>query len=148
MCSPRNLELVRSLGAARVVDYTAEDFTDGPERYDVVLDNVGSQPLGRLRRVLTPAGMLVFNAGGSPGRLIGAVSAGVRVAVVNGFVRQRLTVVPFREDRDDLLAVTELIEAGRLTPVLDRAYPLAAVADGLRYVERGHARGKVTVTVA
>lgn len=148
VCGPRNLELVRSLGAARVIDYTAEDFTDGSERYDVVLDNAGSQPLGRLRRVLTPAGTLVFNSGGSPGRLIGVVSTVLRVAVLNGFVRQRLTVMPVREDRGELLAVTELIEAGQLTPVLDRAYPLAAVADGLRYVELGHARGKVTVTVA
>src|SRR5213078_3188322 len=90
VCSTRNVELVRSIGAAHVVDYTTEDFTDGRRQYDVILDNVGNRPLRRLRRALTPTGTLVLNGGGSPGRVVGAVGSILRAVVVNGFVRQRL----------------------------------------------------------
>ncbi|WP_322769329.1 NAD(P)-dependent alcohol dehydrogenase [Frankia sp. Cr1] len=148
VCSTGNVELVRSIGAAHVVDYTAEDFTDRHAHYDVILDNVGNRPLRRLRRALTPTGTLVLNAGGSPGRVVGAVGPMLRAVVVNGFVRQRLRILPTREDRAELLALTGLIEDGTLTPVVDRTYPLADTAEGLRYVEQGHARGKVVVTVA
>jgi len=148
VCSTRNVDLVRSIGAAHVIDYTTEDFTAGRVRYDVILDNVGNRPLRRLRQALAPTGTLVYNAGGSPGHLIGAVGAGVQVAVVNGFARQRLRVLGFVQERADLLAVTGLIEAGTLTPVLGRTYPLADTAEGLRHVEAGHARGKVVITMA
>jgi NADPH:quinone reductase-like Zn-dependent oxidoreductase len=148
VCGPGNVELVRSLGAAHVVDYTADDFTEGRARYDVILDNVGNQPLSRLRRALTPTGILVLNAGGSPGRVFGAVGSMLRAVVANGFVRQRLRILPTREDRADLVGVTGLIEDGKLTPVLDRTYPLADTAEGLRRVEQGHTRGKVVITVA
>jgi NADPH:quinone reductase-like Zn-dependent oxidoreductase len=148
VCGTGNVELVRSLGAAHVVDYTADDFTERRARYDVILDNVGNRPLSRLRRALTPAGILVLNAGGSPGRVFGAVGPMLRAIVVNGFVRQRLRILPTREDRADLVAVTALIEEGKLTPVVGRTYPLADTAEGLRHVEAGHARGKVVVTVA
>jgi NADPH:quinone reductase-like Zn-dependent oxidoreductase len=114
----------------------------------VILDNVGNQPLSRLRRALTPTGILVLNAGGSPGRVFGAVGSMLRAVVANGFVRQRLRILPTREDRADLVGVTRLIEDGKLTPVIGRTYPLADTAEGLRYVEAGHARGKVVVTVA
>ena len=147
VCSTRNVDLVRSIGAAHVIDYTTEDFTAGRVRYDVILDNVGNRPLRRLRQALAPTGTLVYNAGGSPGHLIGAVGAGVQVAVVNGFARQRLRVLGFVQKRADLLAVTGLIEAGTLTPVLGRTYPLADTAEGLRHVEAGHARGKVVITM-
>ena len=147
VCSTRNVDLVRSIGAAHVIDYTTEDFTAGRVRYDVILDNVGNRPLRRLRQALAPTGTLVYNAGGSPGHLIGAVGAGVQVAVVNGFARQRLRVLGFVQERADLLAVTGLIDAGTLTPVVDRTYPLACTAEGLRHVEAGHARGKVVLTV-
>ena len=147
VCSTRNLDLVRSIGAAHVIDYKTADFTAGRVRYDVILDNVGNRPLRRLRQALAPTGTLVYNAGGSPGHLIGAVGAGVQVAVVNGFARQRLRVLGFVQERADLLAVTGLIEAGTLTPVLGRTYPLADTAEGLRHVEAGHARGKVVITV-
>jgi NADPH:quinone reductase-like Zn-dependent oxidoreductase len=153
VCSTRNVELVRSLGAAHVLDYTRDDFTarDGHARYDLVLDNVGKQPFRRLRRVLTPAGTLVANGGGSPGRVFGAMGALLGVLVVNAFVRQRLTVIfpaaPAGPARADLVAVTELIEAGALVPVVDRTYALVDAAEGVRHVERGHARGKVVVTV-
>jgi NADPH:quinone reductase-like Zn-dependent oxidoreductase len=148
VCSTRNVELVRSLGAAHVLDYTAEDFTDRRTRYDVILDNVCNRPLRQLRRALTPTGTLVLNGGGPPGRLVGAVGAILRVVVVNGFVRERLRLVPHAQNREDLLTLTGLIEAGKLTPVLDRTYPLADTAEGLRYLEQGHARGKVVISLA
>jgi NADPH:quinone reductase-like Zn-dependent oxidoreductase len=148
VCGTRNAELVRSLGAAHVIDYTTDDFTAERARYDVILDNVGNRPLSRLRRALTPAGTLVLNAGGAPGRVVGAVGSMLRAAAVNGFVRQRLRILPTREDRAELAAITELIGDGKLKPVLDRTYPLADTAEGLRHVETGHARGKVVITVA
>jgi NADPH:quinone reductase-like Zn-dependent oxidoreductase len=149
VCSTGNVDLVRSLGAAHVIDYTKADFTDGPTRYDVVQDNVGNQPLRRLRRALTPTGTLVSNAGGPPdGRVFGAIGAIIRVLAVNGFVRQRLRPLPDRWRREHLVAVVDLVEAGQLTPVVGRTYPLADTAAGMRYLEQGHARGKVVVDVA
>ena len=147
VCSTGNVELVRSLGAAQVVDYTTDDFTDGRTRYDVILDNVGNRPLSRLRRALTPAGTLVLNGGGSPGGVIGPIGSIVRAVVVNGVVRQRLRPFIAKPNRADLLTLTGLVEEGKLTPVLDRTYPLADTAEALRHVEQGHARGKVVITV-
>jgi NADPH:quinone reductase-like Zn-dependent oxidoreductase len=147
VCSTRNVELVRSIGAAHVVDYTAEDFTGGRIRYDVIFDNVSSLPLSRLRAALTPKGTLVVNGGGSPGHVFGPVAGIVRAVVANAFVSQRLRPLPSRQNRVELLAVTGLIEDGKLTPVVDRTYPLADTAEGLRHVEQGHARGKAVVTV-
>jgi NADPH:quinone reductase-like Zn-dependent oxidoreductase len=149
VCSTGNVELVRSLGAAHVVDYTKVDFTDGHAQYDVIQDNVGNQPLRRLRRALTPTGTLVSNAGGSPdGRLLGPIGAIVRLIAVNGFVRQRLRSLPDTWTREHLLAVAEMVESGQVTPVVGRTFPLVDTAAGLRYLEQGHARGKVVVTVA
>jgi NADPH:quinone reductase-like Zn-dependent oxidoreductase len=148
VCSRSNVELVRSIGAAHVIDYTEDDFTDGREQYDVILDNIGNQPLRRVRRALTPTGTLVANAGGSPGHVFGAIGAILRVVVVNGVTRQRLRPLPDTWEREHLLAVTGLIEAGELTPVLGRTYALPDTAAGLRHVEGGHARGKVVITVA
>jgi NADPH:quinone reductase-like Zn-dependent oxidoreductase len=148
VCSTRNLELVRSIGATQVVDYTREDFTAGRVRYDVILDNVGNRPLRRLRRALTPTGILVLNGGGSPGHVLGPVGSILRAVVVNRLVRERLRLLPHEQNSDQLLTLTGLIEAGKLTPVLDRTYPLADTAEGLRRVEQGHARGKVVITVA
>ena len=148
VCSTGNVELVRSIGAAHVIDYTKEDFTDGRTRYDVILDNVSSLPLNRLRRALTPKGILVLNGGGSPGHVFGPVAGILRAVVANAFVSQRLRPLPSRENREELLAVTGLIEDKKVTPVVDRTYPLADTAEGLRYVEQGHARGKVVITIA
>jgi NADPH:quinone reductase-like Zn-dependent oxidoreductase len=148
VCSTGNVELVRSLGAAHVVDYSKEDFTDRRGHYDVILDNVGNRPLRLLRRALTPRGILVLNSGGSPGRVFGAVGSLLNAVVVNRFVRQRLRPLMAKQKRADLLTLTGLIEDGKLKPVIDRAYPLSDTAEGLRYVEQGHARGKVVVTVA
>ena len=148
VCSTGNVELVRSLGAAHVIDYTTEDFTDGGIRYDVILDNVSSLPLKRLRGVLTPKGILVLNGGGSPGHVFGPIAGILNAMVVNLFVSQRLRPLPSKEKREELLAVTGLIEEAKVTPVVDRTYPLADTAEGLRHIEQGHARGKVVVTVA
>ncbi|MFD0319081.1 NAD(P)-dependent alcohol dehydrogenase [Streptomyces flavalbus] len=152
VCGAGNAELVRSLGAAHVLDYAREDFTDQRAHYDVILDNVGNHPLNRLRGALTPTGTLVANGGGSPGHLFGAVGSLLRLAAVNPLVRQRLRPIlpaaPAGPAHDDLLAVVQLIESGVLTPVVDRTYPLADTAEGVRHVERGHARGKAVITVA
>jgi NADPH:quinone reductase-like Zn-dependent oxidoreductase len=148
VCSTGNAELVRSIGAAHVIDYTAEDFTDGRTLYDVILDNVSTLPLTRLRQALTPKGTLVLNGGGSPGHMFGPVAGIAGAVVANAFVSQRLRPLPSRQNREELLAVTRLIEDGKLMPVVGRTYPLTDTAEGLRYVEQGHARGKAVVTVA
>ncbi len=148
VCSTANVELVGSLGVAHVIDYTKEDFTAGSTRYDVILDNVSSLPLTRLRGALTNKGTLVLNGGGSPGHVFGPIAVLLKAIVVNLFVSQRLRPLPSKEKREELLSVTELIEAGKLTPVVDRTYPLAETADGVRYVEQGHTRGKAVVTVS
>ncbi|MFI7497610.1 NAD(P)-dependent alcohol dehydrogenase [Streptomyces sp. NPDC049687] len=151
VCSARNVDLVRSLGAAHVVDYAEEDFTDRRTHYDVILDNVGNRPLSRLRRALVPTGTLVANGGGSPGHVFGALGSMLRLSAVDAVARQRLRPIvpspPAGPTHEDLLAVTALIEAGKLTPVVDRTYALADTAEGVRHVEQGHARGKAVVTV-
>jgi NADPH:quinone reductase-like Zn-dependent oxidoreductase len=148
VCSTGNVELVRSIGAAHVIDYTKEDFTQRPTRYDMILDNVSSLPLERLRGVLTSKGTLVLNGGGSPGHVFGPIAGILKAVVVNPFVSQRLRPLPSKQKQEELLAVTGLIEDGKLTPVVDRTYPLADTAEGLRHVEQGHARGKIVVTLA
>jgi NADPH:quinone reductase-like Zn-dependent oxidoreductase len=148
VCSTRNAELVRSIGAAHVVDYTREDFTGGRSRYDVILDNVSSLPLARLRRALAPKGILVLNGGGSPGHVFGPVAGLLRAVVASTFVSQRLRPLPSRQNQAELLAVTGLIEGGKLMPVIDQTYPLADTAKGLRTVEQGHTRGKIVITIA
>ena len=114
----------------------------------MILDNVSSLPLSQLRRALTPNGTLVLNGGGSPGHVFGPVAGILRAVAANAFVPQRLRPLPSRQDRAELLAVTGLIEDGKLMPVVDRTYPLAETAEGLRTVEQGHARGKIVVTIA
>jgi NADPH:quinone reductase-like Zn-dependent oxidoreductase len=148
VCSTRNVELVRSIGAARVIDYTREDFAGGRAKYDVILDNVSSLPLTRLRGALTPKGTLVLNGGGTPGHVFGPVAGIVRAVVANAFVSQRLRPLPTRQNQQELIDVTGLIEDGKLTPVVGRTYSLADTAEGLRQVEQGHTRGKIVITVA
>ena len=148
VCSTRNAELVRSIGAAHVIDYTTRGLH---RRADPVRRDPRQReqpPAPRLRRALTPKGTLVLNGGGSPGHVFGPVAGILRAVVANAFVSQRLRPLPSRQDRAELLAVTGLIEDGKLMPVVDRTYPLAETAEGLRTVEQGHARGKIVVTVA
>ncbi len=148
VCSAGNADLVRSLGAAHVIDYSSEDFVDALIRYDVILDNVGNLPLARLRRALSPRGTLVLNGGGSPGHVFGPVAGILRAMMVNPFVSQRLRPLPSRQNREELLTVTGLIEDGMVAPVIAATYPLAETAEGLRIIEQGHARGKLVITIA
>jgi NADPH:quinone reductase-like Zn-dependent oxidoreductase len=147
VCSTAKIDFVRSLGAEHVVDYTTADFTDAGERYDVVIDNVGNRPLRRVLAALAPRGTLVVNGGGSPGAVFGAESMLVRAKLLNLVVSQRLAQLPTVESRENLVTVAGHAAAGTLRPVVDRTYPLAGAADAVSYVEQGHARGKVVVTV-
>ncbi|MFD8265124.1 NAD(P)-dependent alcohol dehydrogenase [Streptomyces althioticus] len=151
VCGPDKADLVRSLGAAHVVDHTREDWTDGRRLHDVILDNVGDRPPSRTRRALTPRGTLVVNGGGSPGRVFGAIGATLGALALNAVVRQRLAVIlpaaPSGPTWADLTAVTELLGSGRLTPVIGRTYPLADAAEAVRHVEQGHALGKTVLTL-
>jgi NADPH:quinone reductase-like Zn-dependent oxidoreductase len=141
-------DLVRSLGADDVIDYTREDFTDGSRRWDVIIDTAGRRPLSQLRRVLTPKGTLVIVGGDGGGRWTGGFFRGMlRAPVVSLFVGQRLRGLATKVKREDLIALTELIEAGTLRPVIDRTYPLIEAPDAIRYLEEGHSRGKVVITV-
>jgi NADPH:quinone reductase-like Zn-dependent oxidoreductase len=146
VCSTHNVELVRSLGAAHVVDYTKDDFTRELARYDVIFDNVSDQPISRLRATLTPGGTLVVNGGGSPGHIIGPIAGILRAAVTSMFVSQQLRPLLSKQTREELLAVMGLVEDGSLTPIVYRTYPLAKTAAGVSYIEAGHARGKSVVT--
>ncbi|MFB7467221.1 NAD(P)-dependent alcohol dehydrogenase [Streptomyces sp. NPDC056224] len=149
VCSTKNAELVRSLGADHVVDYTREDFTLGGPRYDVVFDLVGNRSLAECRRALTPSGTLVLSGGGvsGGGSLVGPMGLLVRGWMLSRFVSQRLLVLTATPDRKNLAALRELVERGDLAPVVDRTYPLPDVAAAIRYVEVEHARAKVVVTV-
>jgi NADPH:quinone reductase-like Zn-dependent oxidoreductase len=141
-------DLVRSVGADDVIDYTREDFTDGSRRWDVIIDTAGRRPLSQLRRALTPKGTLVIVGGDGGGRWTGGFFRGMlRAPVVSLFVGQRLRGLATKVKREDLIALTELIEAGTLRLVIDRTYPLIEAPDAIRYLEEGHSRGKVVITV-
>jgi NADPH:quinone reductase-like Zn-dependent oxidoreductase len=146
VCSTSNVELVRSLGADRVIDYTREDFTRSGERYDLILDVAGTRPLLACRRVLTPHGTLVV-VGGPGGRWLSPADRLVKAAVLSKFVSQRLVPFLAHITREDLLVLKELVETGKVTPVIDRTYPLREVPEAIRYLETMRARGKVVITV-
>jgi NADPH:quinone reductase-like Zn-dependent oxidoreductase len=146
VCHTHNVEMVGTIGADRVIDYTREDFTETKERYDVVFDNVGNRSLGRLRRILTPGGTVVFV--GAPHFRIAAPL----IRVLRGVIRSRFSekkLLPFlaTHSKKDLLVLKELVESGKVTPVIDRTYPLSEVPEAIGYLEKGHARGKVVITV-
>jgi NADPH:quinone reductase-like Zn-dependent oxidoreductase len=147
VCSTRNVELVRSLGADHVVDYTRDDVTRGGRRYDLVFQHAGTQSPSDLRRALAPGGTLLLSSGESDGRLIGPVDRIIKALLLAPFVRQRLVPFVAKRSGDDLRVVKELIEAGTVTPVIDRTYPLSDVPEAIGYLEEGHARGKVVITL-
>ncbi|MCT9078254.1 NAD(P)-dependent alcohol dehydrogenase [Streptomyces fulvoviolaceus] len=149
VCSTRNVDLVRSLGADHVIDYTREDFTRGTPRYDVVLDLVGNRSLGELRRALTPAGALVLSGGGvyEGGSVLGPMRLLLDARLVSPFVRQRVLQLPAKASKENLSALRELAESGKVTPVIERTYPLAEAAEAIRHLEVEHARSKIVVTV-
>jgi len=146
--STSKTDLVRSIGADEVIDYTREDFADGSRKWDVIVDTAGRRPLSKLRRALTPKGTLVIVGGDGGGHWTGGFFRGIlRAPVLSLFVGQRLRGLASKVKREDLITLTELIEAGSLTPVIDRTYPLIEAPDAIRYLEEGHARGKIVVTV-
>jgi NADPH:quinone reductase-like Zn-dependent oxidoreductase len=147
VCSTAKVDLVRALGADQVIDYTEADFAEGEQRYDVIVDIGGNATLSRLRRSLAPKGTLVIAGGETGGRWLGGSDRQLRGLVLSRFVGQRLTTFVCKENHEDLLVLKELVEAGKLTPVIDRSYPLAEVPEAIRYLEQGHARGKVAIAV-
>ena len=146
--SSAKLELVRSLGATHIIDYTREDFTRNGQRYDLVLDVGGGHSLSDIRRALTPQGTLVVAGGSGDNPLLGPLTGILQALIISRFVSQNLLAFIADANRDDLLALKELIESGKVTPVIDRTYPLEQVPEAITYLEQGHARGKVVVTVA
>lgn len=148
VCSTRNVEMVRSIGADHVIDYTQEDFTRGGQRYDFILDNVGNHSLSATRRALTPNGALQSNGGGhSSGRWVGSMGSVITVAAVSRFVRQQLGPSIKFPNRADLVVLKGLIEAGKVTPVIDGTYPLSGTPKAIDHLGEGHARGTVVITV-
>lgn len=146
VCSTTNTALVASLGADAVIDYTLEDFTQRPERYDVIIDLVGNRSLADMRRVLGPSGTLVL-VGGTGGRWLKGTHRFAGALLVTPFVRQRLRPLIHRDRKTDLKTLRQLIEAGKVTPVVSAHYPLAEVPDAIRHFAQGHARGKVVITI-
>ena len=148
MCSTAKTDMVRALGADSVVDYTREDFADGGPRYDVILDIGGNARLSRLRRALTPRGRLVIVGGETDGRLLGGSSRQIRAKLLSPFVRQKLGTFVASENAADLAALRELIETGKLTPAIDRTYPLTETPAAIRHLLDGQARGKLVISVS
>jgi len=147
VCSTRNLELVRSLGADHVIDYTQEDFTQSGQKYDLIFQLAGTRSPSHCRRALTSKGRLVLSSGDSDGRWIGPIDRLIKAAALSPFVSQTLSSLNTKRSKKDLPYLTELIEAGKVTPVIDRTHSLGEVPEALRYLEHGHARGKVVITV-
>ena len=147
VCSGRNVELVRSLGADRVIDYTKEDFTKGAERYDVILDNVGTQPLSGFRQVLKPNGICVMIGGGGPdeGNWIGPLARPIKAFLLKPFVSQKLTMMIADITNKDLTTLAEMLQSGKMKSIVDRTYKLSETPAAVRYLEEGHARGKVLI---
>ena len=147
VCSTRNVEMVRSIGADEVVDYTREDFTKRGQAYDLILDVAASRPLSECRRVLASNGTLVL-VGAPDGRRMGPIVARILAMIVlSRFASQKLLPFLAKNNKEDLMFLKELVEAGRIRPVIDRTYPLSETAAAIRYLEEGHARGKIVITV-
>jgi len=144
VCGTRNVEMVRSLGADLVIDYTQEDFTNKGRYYDLVLDNVGNRTLSAFRRVMTPRGRCVM--AGAPKELWAVITRVLKALAWSAFVRQKFTFFIARLKKDDLEALCELMKTGKVTPVIDKRYQLSGTAEAIAYVEQGHARAKVVVS--
>jgi NADPH:quinone reductase-like Zn-dependent oxidoreductase len=147
VCSTRNVDLVRSIGADRVVDYTQEDFTKSGQRYDLLFDCMGNHSLSACRRVLNPRGIFIMVGAPADVRVISLLARLIGALVLSRFVSQKLVPFLARSNKEDLTIVGELMATGKVTPVIDRRYKLSEVPEALRYLEEGHARGKVVVTV-
>jgi NADPH:quinone reductase-like Zn-dependent oxidoreductase len=146
VCSTRNVELVRSIGAEAVVDYTREDFTAGEAKYDLIYDCIGNHPMSECRRVLAPTGVVVM-IGGGKGRWVGPLPGVLASFATAAFIGQRYLIFLAKPNRDDIATIAGFLADGRVKSVIDRRYPLAEAAEAIRYLETGHARGKVVITV-
>jgi NADPH:quinone reductase-like Zn-dependent oxidoreductase len=147
VCSTAKADLVRSIGADHVIDYTREDFADGAQRYDLIVDTAGRRSLSHLRRALAPRGTLVLVGGEGGGRWTGGFERSLRALIVSPFGRQTLRALISSEPQEDLLVLTDLIEAGKVTPVVTRTYPLNEASQALGDADEGHGRGKAVITV-
>jgi len=145
--SAAKLDLVRSIGADHVIDYAKGDYLDDATRYDVILDLAGNNSLPRLRRALTPKGTLVIVGGEEGGSITGGFGRSLRAGLVSMFVSQRLTMLASKEQSSDLEELSQYVEKGQVTPVIDRAYPLAQVPAAMAHLEAGEARGKIAITI-
>ena len=148
VCSTSKAELVRDIGAEEVIDYTREDFTKGTRQFDLILDTAGRRPLSHLRRALTPQGTLVIVGGEGGDRWLGGFQRQIFAPLRALFTEQKLMGLMSKERQQDLLTLKDLIEAGKLTPVIDKTYPLSEAPQAIRYLEQGHARGKVVLTIS
>jgi NADPH:quinone reductase-like Zn-dependent oxidoreductase len=148
VCSTTKVDLVRSIGAEEVIDYTREDFADGARHWDLIVDTAGRRSLSQLRRALAPRGTLVIVGGEGGGRWLGGFDRQIlRAPMLSPFVSQRLRPFISKERSEDLVVLKELIEAGKVTPVIDRTYSLREAPEAIRYLEAGHAQGKIVITV-
>jgi NADPH:quinone reductase-like Zn-dependent oxidoreductase len=147
VCSTKKVGMVRSIGADHVIDYTQEDFAEGEQRYDLILDIGGNSSLARLRRVLTLRGTLMIVGGETDGRWLGGTDRQLRALMLSRFVGQKLGTFVSSENHEDMIVLKDLIESGKIAPVIDRTYPLSETPEAIRYLEQGHARGKVLITV-
>ena len=147
VCSTRNLAMVRSIGADRVIDYTREDFTEGSYRYDLIIDTVGTHSMSDYRRVLNPHGALVMVGALDKGSWLGPLWSSIKALVAAPFVSQQYVFMLATLDKDDLGVLRDLMQAGKIAAVIDRRYELREVPEAIRYLEQGHARGKVVITL-
>lgn len=147
VCSTRNVEMVRSIGADQVIDYTREDFTKSGQRYDLMLDCVANHSLSACRRVLYPKGRYIIVGAPKSRWMIGLLARPLKALVLTLFVSQKLVMFIARLKKEDLTTLRELMQAGKITPVIDRRYSLSEVPEAIRYLEEGHARGKVVITL-
>jgi NADPH:quinone reductase-like Zn-dependent oxidoreductase len=145
VCSPGNVDMVRSIGADRVIDYTREDFTGEGQRYDLIFDVAGSHSISECRRTLSPNGILVM--AGQSSRKKPSILPLIMAPVLSRFMRQKPVTFIAKHSNEDLVALKKLIEAGKVTPVIDRRFPLRDVPEAVRYLGEGHPRGKVVITV-
>lgn len=150
VCSSRNLDQARSIGADRVIDYTREDFTQGEQRYDIIFDNVGNHSIAERRRILTPNGICVLAGMGSAGKhegQWGRLAGNLKAFIVSPFIDQKFKGYIGKLLKADLTVLRDLMEAGKVTPVIERQYPMSQTTEALAYLEAGHARGKIVITI-
>ena len=146
VCSTRNVDMVRSIGADHVIDYTQEDFTRSGQRYDLIVDMAGTHSLSDCRRALTPRGTYVV-VGAPSGRWLTGPDRFIKALVLSLFVSQRMVPFVTSANKEDLVVLKDLLEAGKVTPVIDGSYRLSEVPEAIRHLEEGHAQGKVVITV-